>query len=76
MPGRAVMQYNSTQAYMREDDVVIMELEKSPAHYRRTEMGLTLAPEQDEALIKRALAYSIWSARAYHDNLYRLPAAH
>ena len=29
--------------------------------------------EPDQALLDRALAYSIWSARAYRDKLYRLP---
>ncbi len=76
VPGRAIMQYNSTQAYMRGDDVVVMELEKPPAHYLRTDTGLQLSGQQDEALINRALAYSLWSTRAYRDNLYRLPAAH
>lgn len=73
IPGRAIMQYNSTQAYMQGDQVVIMELEKAPALYRRTDDGLVAETSANPALIQRALAYSIWSSEAYTRQLYRLP---
>ncbi len=73
IPGRAIMQYNSTQAYMRDNDVVVMEMDKEPALYRRTDSGLAPAEDLDPDLIERALAYSIWSATAYQERLYRLP---
>ncbi|MBA6413676.1 sulfatase-like hydrolase/transferase [Parahaliea sp. F7430] len=73
IPGRAIMQYNSTQAYMRGDDVVIMELDKKPSLYKRTASGLAPSDQAKPDLIDRALAYSVWSASAYQQRLYRLP---
>lgn len=73
IPGRAIMQYNSTQAYMRGNDVVVMEMDKAPALYLRTDKGLIPAIKLDPQLIQRALAYTVWSATAYQERLYRLP---
>jgi phosphoglycerol transferase MdoB-like AlkP superfamily enzyme len=75
VPGRAIMQYNSTQAYMQGDKVVIMEVEKQPALYQRTSAGLVPATVIDANLVERALAYSVWSATAYQQRLYRIPQA-
>ena len=74
VPGRAIMQYNSAQAYMQGDKVVVMEQGKPPALYNySTELGLQLSTADGEELIKRALAYTVWSATAYQQGLYRLP---
>jgi len=74
IPGRAIMQYNSAQAYMEGNRVVVMEQGKKPALYDYTpESGLQLLPEADGYLVKRALAYTVWSATAYQKGLYRLP---
>lgn len=73
IPGRAMMQYNSTQAYMRGDEVVVMEMDKPATMYRRTSAGLVESAVQDPELIRRAVAYSVWSASAYQGRLYRLP---
>ena len=67
------MQYNNTQAYMRGDEVVVMEMDKDPALYRRTASGLIPMEDLNPDLIDRALAYSVWSATAYQERLYRLP---
>ena len=73
IPGRAIMQYNTTQAYMQGDQVVVMELNKEPALYQKTDAGLVRSTEPGSPLIERALAYSIWSSRAYQERLYSLP---
>jgi phosphoglycerol transferase MdoB-like AlkP superfamily enzyme len=74
IPGRAIMQYNSAQAYMQGSAVVVMEQGKTPTLYNYTpETGLQVAPAGDGQLVKRALAYSVWSATAYQKGLYRLP---
>ncbi|MFT6276634.1 MAG: phosphoglycerol transferase MdoB-like AlkP superfamily enzyme [Halioglobus sp.] len=73
IPGRAIMQYNGTQAYMQGNDVVVMEMDKKPALYLREEQGLIPAVKLDPLLIQRALAYSVWSATAYQERLYHLP---
>ena len=74
VPGRAIMQYNGTQAYMQGDEVVVMEAEKKPALYHRSSTGLVPAAEPNTALVQKALAYSVWSATAYQERLYRLPS--
>jgi phosphoglycerol transferase MdoB-like AlkP superfamily enzyme len=71
IPGRAIMQYNTAQAYMRGDEVVVMGMDKKPALYHRSASGLTPAESPNPGLIERALAYSVWSATAYQEQLYR-----
>lgn len=74
IPGRAIMQYNSAQAYMQGNRVVVMEQDKSPALYDYSSgAGLKLSSDEDEQLVRRALAYTVWSATAYQQGLYRLP---
>jgi phosphoglycerol transferase MdoB-like AlkP superfamily enzyme len=76
IPGRAIMQYNSAQAYMEGSAVVVMEQGKTPALYNYTpETGLQIVSVGDGQLIERALAYSVWSATAYQQGLYRLPGS-
>ena len=72
-PGRAVMQYDKTQAYMQGDKVVIMKLDEEPQLYDRNSDGLVPATEQDPELINRATALASWSSYAYQNRLYRLP---
>lgn len=73
--GRAIMQYNTTQAYMEGEQVVILEIDKPAKLYTRTENGLVLSEQNNQSLIDCALAYSIWSTTAYSDKLYRIPAS-
>jgi len=73
IPGRAIMQYNNTQAYMEEDQVVVLEMDKPPTLYQRTNNGLVLSREQNSSLIDCALAHSIWSTTAYNNKLYQIP---
>jgi len=72
-PGRAVMQYDKTQAYMQGDKVVIMKLDEEPQLYYRNSDGLVPATEQDPELINRATALASWSSYAYQNRLYHLP---
>ena len=73
LPGRAVMQYDKTQAYMQGDQVVVMKLDHPPVLYQRTPNGLTPAIVNDQKLIDRAVGLATWSSYAYHNQLYRLP---
>lgn len=70
IPGRAVMQYHKTQAYMQGDNVVIMKLEENPQHYIRSQTGLKLSPRQNPDLIRRALGIATWTTHAYQNRLY------
>lgn len=72
-PGRAIMQFQKTQAYMQDDQVVIMTLEEAPKLYLRTPSGITLAPKEDPDLVRRALGIATWTTHAYQRRLYGLP---
>ena len=73
MPGRAIMQFDTTQAYMQEDGkVAILQKHKEPMQYQYNEPHLTKVEEQDPLLMKKALAHSIWSLRSYLESSYRL----
>jgi phosphoglycerol transferase MdoB-like AlkP superfamily enzyme len=75
LPGRAIMQYNSAQAYMQGDEVVVMETGKQPTLYNYTPgKGLSPAEQSNEPLKRRALAHSIWSVLSYREDMYRLPS--
>ena len=73
IPGRAIMQYHDTQAYMEENNVVIMKLGQPPELYARTPSGLTPAAEQNPSLIRRGLGIATWTTYAYQNRLYYLP---
>ena len=66
IPGRAIMQYHDTQAYMEENNVVIMKLGQPPeavrAHSFRVNACCRAEPESDQA----------WSGYCHMDHL-RLP---
>jgi phosphoglycerol transferase MdoB-like AlkP superfamily enzyme len=74
IPGRAIMQYNQSQAFMQGDKVVILSPDQPASQfvYQRAS-GLRPSREPDEALVRKALAYSIWGIEAYRQGLYRLP---
>lgn len=73
MPGRAIMQFDTTQAYMQEDgEVAVMQKHKEPMQYQYKEPHMTKSESQDPELMKKALAHSIWSLRSYLESSYRL----
>jgi len=72
--GRAIMQYNSTQAFMEGDNVIIFERDKEPAQFDYIRGELVEAKSTDKQLLNKALAYSAFGPLSYSENLYRLPA--
>jgi hypothetical protein len=72
-PGRAIMQYNATQAYMEGDQVVILQKDLEPLQipYRDGRFGNRV--QVDHKLLEKALAHANWSSMAYEKSLYRLP---
>lgn len=72
--GRAIMQFNSKQAYMQGDQVIVLQKGLPARQYRYVNESLLPLADVDAALSNRALAHSIWSSAAYEDSLYRLPA--
>lgn len=72
-PGRAIMQYHDTQAYMEGNDVVVFQRDKQPELYRYLNNVLTKQTADKQDLITRALAYSLFGTMAYNEGLYSLP---
>ena len=75
LPGRAIMQYNSTQAYMDGDDVVILRKDLPAKQFQYINDSLAPRPTVNPSLAHKALAHSAWSSMAYDRSLYRLPTA-
>ena len=75
-PGRAIMQYNTTQAFMEGEDVVILQKDKAPENYRYVDGKLVPSQPDDPGIVTRAIAHSIWSSVAYEKSLYRMHEEH
>ena len=73
--GRAIMQYNGTQAYMEGDKVAVLQKDLPVQQFRYREGVLTPEPKVDERLAMRAIAHAAWSSMAYERGLYRSPSS-
>ena len=73
-PGRAIMQYSSTQAYMADDRAVVLQKDLPARQFVYREGRLVPAQEEDDALVQQAQAHAAWSSLAHEKALYRLPA--
>ena len=72
IPGRAVMQFRTTQAYRQEDEVVILRPEKSAELFDFVDGRLT--PSQEGGpLLEYATALAAWPSIAYRNHQYQLP---
>jgi phosphoglycerol transferase MdoB-like AlkP superfamily enzyme len=59
--GRALMQFNTLQAFLEDDTVVILQPDLSPQSYRLEADGnMVLNPKGNSELERKALAYSLW----------------
>ncbi len=71
-PNRALMQFDKTMAYMRGDDVVILQQGKGAEGFKYSADSGELTPaEVPEVMKKQALAYALWGSYAYKQRLYR-----
>ena len=73
-PGRAIMQYNATQAYMDGNRVAVMQKDLPVRQFVYADGRLTETEDVDDALVRNALAHAAWSSLAYEKSLYRLPS--
>jgi phosphoglycerol transferase MdoB-like AlkP superfamily enzyme len=73
VPGRAIMQYGGSQAYMEGENVVIQQKKLPLQQYLYKKGALTLATSSDAALQNRARAHALWPIFAYKTRSYRLP---
>ena len=72
-PGRAIMQFNSTQAYLEGENLIVMQKDQPVASFTYADHKMTASSNDDQTLIRRALAHSAWSSMAYQLSLFRLP---
>lgn len=68
--GRAVMQFHQNFAYMRGEDVVILQPGKIPHQFQYSPGDSLKASVLQPELVKAALAYPLWGALAYYNGLY------
>lgn len=73
-PGRALMQYNKNMAYLRGDDVVILQPDRQPEGFKYdfSAKRLTHASQSDE-MKQTALSWALWGSMAYQKQLYKMP---
>jgi phosphoglycerol transferase MdoB-like AlkP superfamily enzyme len=74
-PGRAIMQFSTTQAYMEGDEVAVLQKGQPARVFDYRDGRLIATDRKNGALIRRAIAHAAWSSLAYEKSLYRLPAA-
>jgi len=73
-PGRAIMQYEDTQAYMAGNQVAVLRRHLPPATFCY-DGGTTLIAEPDNPELEAlALAHATWTSDTYEHLAYRLPA--
>jgi len=69
---RAVMQFYGLQAYMEGDRVVVLQLDLEPMSFRRISPDRMIPdPQQDDALVQRALAHAHFGPLMIRQNAYR-----
>ena len=71
-PGRAIMQFNGTQAYMVGDRVAILQKDLPVLQFEYKNGQMSELQSYDLDLEQTALAHAAWSSLAYEKSLYRL----
>lgn len=70
-PGRALMQYDKNLAYLRGDDVVILQPEHPATGFVYDPVAEKLRPSpQSDEMKKTALGWALWGSMAYQKGLY------
>jgi phosphoglycerol transferase MdoB-like AlkP superfamily enzyme len=70
--GRAIMQYSDNFAYMQENNVVILQPQKSPRHFYYDFNKKTLSPQKERPYLSDiALAHALWGSIAYNRQWYQ-----
>ncbi len=71
--GRAIMQFNSLQAYLEDDQVVVLQSDLEPVTFHLQDDGeMILETTPNPELVRKALAYALWGPlvirnRSYHE---------
>lgn len=74
-PGRAIMQYDNTYGYLKENDLLVLAPNKTPVQYRYTAPEDYAPAPLDPALADEALAHALWPSWAYREGRYCIPGA-
>lgn len=69
-PGRAIMQFNTIQAYMEDSSVVVMQKDLGASLFDYIDGHLEPAAAANPELVNKALAHSVWASHAYQESLY------
>ena len=75
IPGRAIMQFNTNQAYMEGENVVVLLKDQPHQRFIYRDERLIPSPVANNALERRALAHALWTMLTYQTRSYRLPVA-
>lgn len=73
IPGRAVMQYGDTNAFMEEDRVVLLRKHMKPVQFTCNK-GRLLTSKTDKDLVTMARAHALLPGYLYFNQLHHLPA--
>ncbi len=72
-PGRAVMQYGDTHAYLLENNLVVQRPKMKPLQFSVTADRQLVPTDLDPEMQKDALAYALLPGLLYTNKSYRLP---
>ena len=70
-PGRAILQFDKTQAYLEGDRLVLLQPDQPPRLMRYAQGELTDDGGQDPALLQKAMAHALYAPLAYREGLHR-----
>ncbi|MCL1126940.1 LTA synthase family protein [Shewanella surugensis] len=74
-PGRALMQYDKNMAYMRGNDVVILQPEHEAKGFEYDPVKQSLKEQpQSKAMKQTALAWALWGSLAYQKGYFNADA--
>ncbi len=73
IPGRAIMQYGSNQAYLENEKVVILQKDLQPQQFDYQNEKLIPSSAIDLGFQQRSEAHAQWAMWAYKTKSYRLP---
>ncbi|MBU2024922.1 MAG: LTA synthase family protein [Gammaproteobacteria bacterium] len=68
--GRAIMQFNENQAFLKGNKVVILQPKKSPKTFSYKDLTLTPSDDVSEDLINQAIAHPLLGTWLYNEKRY------
>lgn len=75
VPGRAIMQFNSLQAYMEKDELVVLQSGVEPIGFHFNGISINQLPEPSPYLIEKAVGHATWAADSYQNGSYKVQPA-